>query len=43
MTMKTCEKPLQTNPFTTYRDPETGRWIVVKEQQCSPQPEEKVA
>lgn len=24
--------PLQPNPFTTYRDPKTGRWIVVKSQ-----------
>ncbi len=23
-------KNLQANPFTTYRDPQTGRWIVVK-------------
>lgn len=22
---------LRTNPFTTYRDPETGRWIVVQD------------
>jgi len=21
---------LQPNPFTTYRDPETGRWMVIK-------------
>lgn len=21
--------PLRQNPFTTYRDPETGRWVVV--------------
>jgi hypothetical protein len=21
---------LRTNPFTTYRDPKTGRWIVIK-------------
>jgi len=24
-------KTLRTNPFTTYRDPETGRWVVVKQ------------
>jgi hypothetical protein len=24
--------PLQPNPFTTYRDPKTGRWIVVESQ-----------
>ncbi len=23
-------KDLQINPFTTYRDPQTGRWVVVK-------------
>lgn len=23
-------KELQPNPFMTYRDPQTGRWIVVK-------------
>lgn len=22
--------PLQPNPFTTYRDPKTGTWIVIK-------------
>jgi hypothetical protein len=27
---KTSEKPLKPNPFNTYRDPETGRWMVVK-------------
>lgn len=24
--------PLQPNPFTTYRDPKTGTWIVIKSQ-----------
>jgi hypothetical protein len=24
------EKPLRQNPFTTYRDPVTGQWVVVK-------------
>lgn len=24
------EKVLQQNPFQTYRDPETGRWVVEK-------------
>ncbi|MEO0408978.1 MAG: hypothetical protein AAF289_16670 [Cyanobacteria bacterium P01_A01_bin.135] len=23
---------LKPNPFTTYRDPHTGRWVVVREQ-----------
>ncbi len=27
---KPCAKPVKTNPFLTYRDPTTGRWIVVK-------------
>jgi hypothetical protein len=24
------KKNLKTNPFTTYRDPKTGKWVVVK-------------
>lgn len=28
---KICNKPLRQNPFTAYRDPETGRWVIVKE------------
>lgn len=24
-----CRPPLKTNPFTTYRDPETGQWQVI--------------
>lgn len=27
---KPCDKPLKQNPFLTYRDPETGKWIVTK-------------
>lgn len=27
---RVSRKPLQPNPFTTYRDPKTGSWIVVK-------------
>jgi hypothetical protein len=27
---ETKVKPLRPNPFTTYRDPQTGQWIVVK-------------
>lgn len=26
-----CNKPLKKNPFTTYRDPVTGRWTVITE------------
>ncbi|WP_017660368.1 hypothetical protein [Baaleninema simplex] len=29
-TPKKTESVLRQNPFTTYRDPKTGRWIVVK-------------
>ncbi|MBF2077180.1 MAG: hypothetical protein IGR76_01320 [Synechococcales cyanobacterium T60_A2020_003] len=28
--------PLKTNPFTTYRDPETGRWQVVPADSSNP-------
>ena len=42
-TMKNSEKSLKPNPFNTYRDPETGRWIVIKDQESSLQPEEKAA
>lgn len=28
--MKPCDKPLKDNPFLTYRDPLTGKWVVVK-------------
>lgn len=31
--MKACDKPLKSNPFTTYRDPQTGKWIVVNQEQ----------
>mgnify|MGYP001792848063 CR=1 FL=1 len=27
---KHSNKPVKTNPFATYRDPHTGRWVVVK-------------
>ncbi len=27
---KASEKPLQPNPFRTYRDPKTGLWVVLK-------------
>ena len=27
-TVQRCHKPLQKNPFTTYRDPVTGQWMV---------------
>ena len=26
---KASEKPLQPNPFRTYRDPKTGLWVVI--------------
>jgi hypothetical protein len=25
---KPCNQPLKTNPFTTNRDPHTGKWMV---------------
>lgn len=28
--VKTKPQKLRSNPFTTYRDPKTGRWVVVK-------------
>ncbi|MEL7036960.1 MAG: hypothetical protein AAFO04_15250 [Cyanobacteria bacterium J06592_8] len=34
-TQETCKKPLKTNPFTTYRDPKTGKWLVIREQNPS--------
>lgn len=27
---RVCDQPLKQSPFTTYRDPKTGRWIVEK-------------
>ena len=27
-TLQRSQKPLQKNPFTTYRDPATGQWLV---------------
>ncbi|WP_255512929.1 MULTISPECIES: hypothetical protein [unclassified Tychonema] len=29
MAIKSCSEPLKSNPFITYRDPITGKWIVV--------------
>ena len=36
--IKPCSQPLKTNPFTTYRDPVTGKWTVVNtvENACEP-------
>ncbi|MEG3937903.1 MULTISPECIES: hypothetical protein [Microcoleaceae] len=31
MAIKSCSEPLKSNPFITYRDPITGKWIVVQE------------
>jgi hypothetical protein len=28
--VKVSDEPLQPNPFTTHRDPNTGLWVVVK-------------
>lgn len=27
-----CQQPLAESPFTTYRDPYTGKWVVQKNQ-----------
>ncbi len=27
--IKPCNQPLKINPFTSYRDPATGRWTVI--------------
>jgi len=29
MIITSCSQPLKANPFITYRDPITGKWIVV--------------
>ncbi|MBW3584655.1 MAG: hypothetical protein KY448_02115 [Cyanobacteria bacterium 0813] len=31
MTVKPCSEPLKSNPFITYREPITGKWIVVSQ------------
>lgn len=31
MAAKPCSQPLKSNPFITYRDPITGKWIVVSQ------------
>jgi hypothetical protein len=28
--IKPCSQPLKINPFTSYRDPVTGKWMVVE-------------
>lgn len=32
-----CTKPLKANPFIAYRDPVTGRWMVVRVNPPTPQ------
>lgn len=27
--IKSCSQPLKVNPFTSYRDPVTGKWVVI--------------
>lgn len=29
MANNNCTAPCKQNPFTTYRDPKTGKWVVV--------------
>ncbi|WP_255513291.1 hypothetical protein [Tychonema sp. LEGE 07203] len=31
MEVKSCSESLKSNPFITYRDPITGKWIVVNQ------------
>ena len=31
MGAKPCSQPLTSNPFITYRDPITGKWMVVNQ------------
>ncbi|MGB3263144.1 MAG: hypothetical protein WBA89_04225 [Microcoleus sp.] len=31
MKVKSCSESLKSNPFITYRDPITGKWIVVNQ------------
>ena len=33
MISKNCQKPLKSNPFQVYRDPKTGKWLVIKSYQ----------
>jgi len=35
MNLKNCQKPLNSNPFQVYRDPKTGRWVVIQSGQQS--------
>lgn len=30
---KPCDQPLKQNPFIAHRDPETGRWLILKPQE----------
>ncbi|PSB53311.1 hypothetical protein C7B67_03630 [filamentous cyanobacterium Phorm 6] len=31
MAVKACSEPLKSNPFITYRDPITGKWMVASQ------------
>jgi len=31
MLPKASKRELRPNPFTTYRDPETGQWLVIRQ------------
>ncbi|MGC9523960.1 MAG: hypothetical protein ACP5D7_00295 [Limnospira sp.] len=33
MDIQPREKKLKANPFTAYRDPETGQWVVIKSEE----------
>ena len=36
--LKTKDEKLKPNPFTTYRDPETGKWLVMRPSAQKPTP-----
>lgn len=40
--IKPCSQPLKINPFTSYRDPVTGKWIVVATVQNDSQTDSKL-
>jgi hypothetical protein len=39
MDIQPRDKKLKPNPFTAYRDPETGKWTVVKSEEKKTEPQ----
>lgn len=39
MDIQPRDKKLKPNPFTAYRDPETGKWMVVKSEEKKTEPQ----